>query len=202
MVRLAGFPIGDGNGANPNAVTNLTISDCTLTAPSILDITADFGTVVLNNVTMIPSSSAQAPGLAFVRSAPLYGKMTYAGSNLTLNNCTVSAGGGSNVAALILEYNSTIANLVFNGFVTQASELLHIMAGSIGQVVINSINSASIQAPVSPGGFSSIGSVSGSGVLATGWQFPNSVMANGVPYISANTGLPSIKVSGVVEPYS
>jgi hypothetical protein len=202
MVEVTAFQIGEGNGPNPNLVTNVTISDCTLTAPSILDVTADFGTVVLNNVTLIPSNFVSAPGLAFVRSAPLYGQIKYTGSNLTLNNCTVSAGGGSNVAALILEYNSTIANLVFNGFVTQASELLHIMAGSIGQVVINSINSASIQAPVSPGGFSSIGSVSGSGVLATGWQFPNSVMANGVPYISANTGLPSIKVSGVVEPYS
>jgi hypothetical protein len=26
-------------------------------------------------------------------------------------------------------------------------------------------------------------------------------MADGVPYISANSGLPSIKINGVVEPY-
>jgi hypothetical protein len=38
-------------------------------------------------------------------------------------------------------------------------------------------------------------------VLATGWQFPNAVMSNNVPYISANSGLPSIKINGVVEPY-
>jgi len=44
--------------------------------------------------------------------------------------------------------------------------------------------------------------VSGSGVLATGWKFPDEVMADGVPYISATNGLPSIKIGGVVEPYS
>jgi hypothetical protein len=44
--------------------------------------------------------------------------------------------------------------------------------------------------------------VSGAGVLATGWEFPDAVMANEVPYISANSGLPSIKVGGVVEPYT
>jgi len=51
-------------------------------------------------------------------------------------------------------------------------------------------------------GFSSIGSVSGNGVLATGWEFPDAVMVDGVPYISANSGLPSIKVGGVVETYT
>jgi hypothetical protein len=44
--------------------------------------------------------------------------------------------------------------------------------------------------------------VSGSGVLATNWEFPDSVMANDVPYISATSGLPSIKINGVVELYT
>jgi hypothetical protein len=79
--------------------------------------------------------------------------------------------------------------------------LLNIGSGSIGELVFNSLDSTNIVAPVSEGGFSSVGSVSGAGVLATGWEFPDAVMANGVPYISANSGLPSIKVNGVVEPY-
>jgi len=41
----------------------------------------------------------------------------------------------------------------------------------------------------------------GAGVLATGWEFPDALMANSVPYISATTDSPSIKVNGVVEPY-
>ena len=57
-------------------------------------------------------------------------------------------------------------------------------------------------APVETGEFANVGTVSGSGVLATGWRFPDAVMANGVPYISATSGKPSIKVGGVVEAYT
>ena len=80
-------------------------------------------------------------------------------------------------------------------------ELLDIGQGSIGQLVFGSVNSNNVVAPVSEGGFASVGSVSGAGVLATGWEFPDAVMADGVPYISASTGLPSIKINGVVQPY-
>ena len=127
--------------------------------------------------------------------------MTYVGSSLVLDHCTISRNGNTVSAALILENNSRIINLEFDGFAAGAQQLLDIESGSVGQLVINSLDSSHIHAPVSPGGFSSIGSVSGTGVLATGWEFPNAVMANGVPYISASTGEPSMKVGGVVEPY-
>jgi hypothetical protein len=80
-------------------------------------------------------------------------------------------------------------------------ELLNIGSASIGQLVLGSLHSNNIKAPVSSKAFSSVGRVSGVGVLATGWEFPDAVMANGVPYISAETGLPSIKINGVVELY-
>jgi len=115
---------------------------------------------------------------------------------------------GIEVAGLIIENDSTLDNLTFSGFGVQDGEsndpvpnLLTIGSGSIGELVLNSLDSTNILAPVSAGGFSSVGSVSGAGVLATGWEFPDAVMANGVPYISANSGVPSIKVNGVVEPY-
>jgi len=116
--------------------------------------------------------------------------------------------GNVDVAAVVLENGSTINLLKFNGFARQTSGsstlpgLLNIGSGFIGQLVINSLDSGNIKAPVTPGSFSSIGSVSGAGVLATGWKFPDLVMADGVPYLSANSGLPSIKVGGVVEPYT
>jgi hypothetical protein len=90
---------------------------------------------------------------------------------------------------------------VLDGSNVPVPNLLNIGWGSIGEVVLDSLDSNNILAPVSAGGFSSVGSVSGAGVLATGWEFPDAVMANGVPYISANSGVPSIKVNGVVEPY-
>jgi len=77
---------------------------------------------------------------------------------------------------------------------------MDIGSGSVGQFVIDSVNSTNVAQPASE--FSSVGSVSGGGVLATGWEFPDAVMVDGVPYISESSGLPSIKINGVVEPYT
>jgi hypothetical protein len=127
-----------------------------------------------------------------------------------LENCVIQRKGNYAVAALILESGSTINNIEFNGFSVQdapgnsyavAPELLKIVSGRVGQVVIDALDSTHIAAPLSPGGFSSVGSISGAGVLATGWKFPDSSMSNGTPYISANSGQTSIKVAGVVKYY-
>ncbi len=195
----AGFLIGESALSLPHALDGLTISNCSMHAPAVLDISANFGSIVLSNTTLIPAGLSQAPGYAFVRTSLLYNGFTYAGSNLTFNQCAIASSG--NAAALILQNNSRIANLIFNGFDAHAQDLLSVVSGTLGQLILNAVDGSNIQAPVSSGEFSNIGSVSGSGVLATGWEFPDTVMANGVPYISANSGLQSIKVGGVVEPY-
>jgi len=93
-----------------------------------------------------------------------------------------------------------IDKVAFNGFTAQNSPFLGaILSGSIGQLLLDAVDSSKIVAPIND--FASIGSVSGAGVLATGWEFPDAVMADGVPYISASTGLPSIKINGVVQRY-
>jgi hypothetical protein len=211
----AAFLIGLNDGSIPNSVASLTITDCNLTAPTVLGVAENFGTIMLRNVTLVPYQSGRvwvAPQAnhicAFLRPSPLYGGVTYVGSSLSFDNCRIYRNTDTKVAAVILENHSTIANLSFNGIGVQENEsnsplpeLLNIGWGSIGQLVLDSLDTTNIKAPVSPGGFSSIGSVSGTGVLATGWEFPDAVMTNEVPYISASTGLPSIKVGGVVEPY-
>jgi len=205
-----GFLIGQGSGNLQNSVASLTVSNCSLTAPAILDISTNFGNIALSNVTLVPPNSNQAPGSAFVRTSTIYNGLTYVGSTLSIANCVISRNANYLVAALILENGSSINNLEFNGFAVQdpagssfspAQDLLNIVSGSIGQLALDALNSTHMKDLVSAGGFSSIGSVSGAAVLATGWEFPDAVMANGVPYISASTGLPSIKVGGVVKPY-
>jgi hypothetical protein len=199
---LAGLAIGDGTGANPKSVTGVQVSDCTLTSPTVLDITANFGTIVLKNVTLTPTDKNFQPGIAFVRaSAHFYGPQRYIGERLIFENCAIAHDGGFDVAAIIMNYQSVIGNMVFNGFATNAKALLTIVSGSIGLLTINAIDVTHIKQPVDKGEFADIGAVDGTGVLATGWAFPNSVMANGVPYISAGSNTPSIKVNGVVEPY-
>ena len=210
-LQNSGFLIGTDGVSSPNSVTDVTISDCKLTAPTMIDIAANFGNVAFNNVTLIPLNFQQSPGFAFIRTSPLYKGMTYAGTNLSLNDCAISNQEDLPVAALILESGSSIANFSFNGFTVQngagtsfasAPELLKILSGSIGQLILNSLDSEHIGAPSSGSGFSSIGSVSGAGVLATAWKFPDVVMANNVPYISLNSGIPSIKIDGVVQAYT
>jgi hypothetical protein len=114
------------------------------------------------------------------------------------------------VPAIILLYGSTIENLAFNGFAIEDPagdsyaanpELLNLISGSVGQLTLDAVTSTHITAPVSSGGFSNISSVQGTGVLGTGWEFPDALMADGSPYISANTQQPSIRVAGVVKPY-
>ncbi len=200
----------------PNSVASLTVSNCKLGAPTILEIAENFGTITLQNVVFnaIESSESWAGApqwnevCSFLRPSPIYSAVTFVGSSLTFDNCSISRNPSVWAPASILANNSRIEYLAFNGFEVQDArdyvslpQLLDIAQGSIGQLVLNSVSSNNIVAPVSQGGFASVGIVSGAGVLATGWEFPDALMADGVPYISANTGLPSIKINGVVVPY-
>jgi len=211
----AAFLIGIADSL-PNSVASLTVSDCKLGAPTMLEVAENFGTITLRNVVFNAIQSSESWGGApqwnevcsFLRPSPIYGAVTFIGSSLTFDNCNFGRNLDIWAPASILAYNSKIENLTFNGFEVQGwpdsisfPELLDIGQGSIGQMVLNSVSSNNILAPVSTGGFDYVGSVSGAGVLATGWEFPDAVMADGVPYISASTGLPSIKINGVVMPY-
>jgi hypothetical protein len=210
----AAFLIGIVGNSDSNSIDHLSISDCNLTAPTILGMAENFGNITLKNVTLNPWTSKvawvapQSSRLcAFVRPSPLYGNIPFSGTRMSFEGCTIGHYGAS-VAAVILENSSVIENLIFDGFAvmqvgtsTPVPSLVDIGSGSIGQLVLNSVDSSQVTGPVSADGFASVSSVSGLGVLATGWAFPDAVMADGVPYISASTGLPSIKINGVVEPY-
>jgi hypothetical protein len=209
----AAFLIGLGSGSNPNSIASLTISDCSVTSLTVLAVAENFGAIVLSNVTFTPSQShvlwtppQASRSCAFLRPSPLYGTVSFVGSNLTLNNCKIQRNSNLETFFLILENLSKITNLSFNGFSVEQSGgspsmpvLLQLESGSIGQLLINSLSSNGIETPTD--NFSSISSVAGGGVLKTGWKFPDAVMADETPYISASNGLPSIKINGVVEPY-
>jgi glycosyl hydrolase family 28 len=211
----AAFLIGLSSGSLPQSVGSLSVSNCTLTSPTILGIAENFGTIELQNIVFVPSWSTgtwSAPQVnltpAFLRPSPAIGTLSFEGARLSFQNCTIQRSRNLSVAAVILENQSSIGNLEFNGFGVQDGGsysalrgLLNVEGGSVGELVLDSLDCTNIEAPVEPGGFSLVGTICGAGVLATGWEFPDSVMANNVPYISASTGRPSIKIDGVVEPY-
>ncbi len=211
------FLIGMTDGSLPNSVTALNISNCNLSAPAVLAVAENFGVIQLDNVVFTPSQAnvvwvGQDSNhiSAFLRPSPLYPGASFIGSSLTLTNCVIARNQNVQAAAVVLEDGSSIVNVEFDGFAVQdsgnysaISELLYPISSSIGNLIINSLNSNKIISPIQPQEFGNISTVSGSGtgVLSTNWEFPDSVMANEVPYISAATGMPSIKLNGVVEPY-
>ncbi len=86
----AAFLIGVGNGSSPNSVASLDVADCNLTAPTVLGVAENFGTIGLQNVTFTPSQSGivwtkpvSNRISAFLRPSPLYGGGTYIASSLT-----------------------------------------------------------------------------------------------------------------------
>lgn len=211
----AAFLIGLYTGSKPESIASLSVSDCTITAPTVLAMAENFGNILLKNVTFNPSQSGviwvqpQANDIcAFVRPSPLYGNIASIGSTLTFENCKISRAGDLTVAGVILENDSSIENLFFDGFAVEGTgsptpvpALVLIGSGAITGLTLKSVDSRNMASAVFSGGFSNIGSVSGAGLLGTGWEFPDAVMADDVPYISANSGLPSVKIDGVVELY-
>jgi len=190
-LQVPAFPIGLAPGSRPNSIDNLLISDCSLEAPAVLGVQENFGNITLRNVTFM--SSALLAGFL----APTGASIPFVGASLSFQNCRISGSGG---VAVSLGNGSRIDQVGFNGFTAQNSPFLGaIFWGSIGQLLLDAVDSNKIIAPTND--FASIGSVSGAGVLATGWQFPDAVMADSVPYISASTGLPSVKINGVVQRY-
>ena len=206
----AAFAIGEGSNSNPNSVEGLSVVNCKIIAPTVLELDASFGVASFSNVALTPLGHNQDVGYAFARTSSPYFPIAYSGASLVLENCVIQRNSDHAVTALILEDGSAIESIEFNGFSVQDApgnsygatpELLSIASGAITQVTIAAVDSALIKAPVSPGRFLNVGSFCGAGVLATGWQFPDSSMANETPYISASTHRPSIKLGGVVRPY-
>lgn len=189
-LREPAFVVGLAPGSRPNSIDHVIISDCNLAAPGVLGVAENFGSMIFRNVTFI------SPSLFARFLAPDGPYDPFVGESLTFENCKIAGSGGN---ALFLGNGSMIEKVEFSGFTAQNSPLLlELLLGSVGELILDAVDNR-ILAPTNT--FTSIGSVSGVGVLATGWQFPDAVMADGVPYISARTGRPSIKVNGVVQFY-
>jgi|SRR5579863_1856802 hypothetical protein len=151
----AAFLIGLSSGSIPDSLSTLTVSDCTLTAPTILALAENFGNVRLRNVAFTPSKSQavwNVPSIASAHSRgrlPLKGAGWSVGSSLMFENCQIVRDRDIEVAAIILENPSTMIGVTFDGFGLQGTgvfslipELLLMGSGAIGQLTLTSLNSA------------------------------------------------------------
>ena len=117
------FLIGLSAGSLPESVASLTVSDCKLTAPTILAMAENFGTVIIRRTTFTPLRSRvvwvppQANDFSgFMRPSPLCGYVPCFGSSLTFENCVVKRIGNTAVPAVVLANGSRIDLLAFRGF--------------------------------------------------------------------------------------
>jgi hypothetical protein len=174
-------------------------------------LTDSFGDVELVQETW----DAPVAAAAFV----LFDKTAITGSNLVLRGCKIYRNTRGSSLAFLLQCNSAAAGTVINRVELDGTDIvdqqgqtysqspyaIDMANMSITELVINSLDPTHFAALVNPTtGFTGIGKISGPGVLQSGYQIPDSVMANNTPYISAtspNAGKPCIKISGTVYPY-
>jgi hypothetical protein len=132
-------------------------------------------------------------------------------SALKFSNCSVqrSSAGGSQVTLIF--YSASVGVLTVNGFGIEDAlgytagavtpSLLNPGGGQIKRLNIVALDLTSYTALIGTFG-GTIGLIYGSGVRATGTEFPDVVMANATEYLSATTHKPSIKIEGVVKTYT
>jgi hypothetical protein len=201
--------MGEGLGTVPQSIDQVTSSNCTITAPSAAESASNFGSVTFNNLKFTPAGQVGA-GYAMVRSQFAWGPLMDVASAFTFNNCSIVRQRDQPVVALLVQSNTTIAVAEFNGFsvvdppgssFAPVPGLVNLDGGFVGQLGLDGVSSAHIADVVRGGDFKGLTSVAGSGVLGTGWKIPDALMADGSPYVSANSGQPSVKVNGVVKSY-
>ena len=126
----AAFLMRLANGSLPNSVASLAVSDCTLTAPTILAMAENFGTITLSNVCLSSRPKQKSSGfvpkqvkaLGFYEPSPTLWqrKNLGRGSSLTFENCTINRDRGLwKMPASILANNSRIEYQAFEGFGVQ-----------------------------------------------------------------------------------
>lgn len=209
-----GFILGVDPGSNPRSIDGLSITNCTVTAPMVIAVQENYGSIMLENITFFPvrnnvwTNFEPNHNCAVVRPSPTWTAYPVTGVSLSVENVTIRRQSNIPVNGVQLEQGQVIDSLTFNelavvdaGSYSPVPELITVNNSSIGQIVIDSLDTHNIGKLLSAGGFSCVLSVAGTGVLATGWEFPDRVMANDVPYISAATGMPSIRLNGIAVPY-
>jgi hypothetical protein len=203
VFRLGNMPKNDA----PDLIHSLSIANCVFSTETyFLQAVDNIGILKLSNVTWDSPTSAVYGFICLELSAI---------SELFVTACSIYRTPAGNAAPCLINSRdpagASIAKLVINGFCisnqtgsspSPVPYLIDMANLTISQLVIDALDSTNIAALVNPASaFKGIGTISGAGVLASGFQIPDSVMANGVPYISAtspNEGKPCIKIAGKV----
>lgn len=195
-----------GTGVGTVDISNSVIS---YTSPGVSTfvngIMSSMTKLTVSNVTAIGPTGNSNQGQIFCYNAA--GAATI--GEIEINNLTMAmtvAQHGAIVPLLNIETGCAVQKVTINGMqITNPSGSSYAansainINGTINELVINSLNPRYMTALMSGSGWSNVTRVSGSGLLAMGFTVPDAIVVNGVPYISATTGLASIKVGGTAN---
>ena len=207
VVENTPFMIGFQQHAPADTIHSLSINNCSLGASYWATLNESCGVLNFQANTW---DSPTIPG--FFLWIPLLVTL----SAVTLADCTIYRSTRGNAPASLLfaasaARGSVVHTLSLEGFAIEheagqdlppVTFLLDTSNVTIDHLYIGSLNPANITALVKPElNFRGINQISGPGVLATGFLLPDHVMADNTPYLSADSGKPSIKLQGKVKKF-
>jgi hypothetical protein len=202
VVENTPFMIGFQRSAPLDTIQFLQASNCALGASYWATLNESCGVLNFQNNTW---DSPTHPG--FFLWIPLAVTL----SSVILSNCHIyrssrGSAPASGLHAADAARGSVIRKLSIEGFAIENEAgqtfppipfLLDTSNVTIDELFIGSLDPANITALAH--NFKGINRISGPGVLATGFPIPDHVMADNTPFLSADTGNPSIKLQGKVR---
>jgi hypothetical protein len=166
------------------------VSNCTInsqfTACPILIEGEQNGNIHIDGLIISRNAFGNALQTAIIELAPCNVSATPADQiqRLFLSRITVDDTLGSSYSpiATLIQFDSPNGNIFYR-------------EPSIAKVVLGEVAPEHLTALCNT--YSQITTIAGTGLLGTGWQLPDAQVANNTLYVSATSGVPSIKVAGV-----
>lgn len=181
-----------------DAITDITFSNCRITAPLMVILQDNFGTLTFDNCDWI--GGTQANGFIAVATN------TITGSSLNVSNCRIvrntagSAGAGvinTTAGALTGVGSAIIKRMNVNGFqVVDAADTslgatpaLFIAASpsAFTHTQLDAVDPTQITALINSANTGVFGTVGGSSLSTTGWEIPDAIAALNTPYLSSTS---------------
>ncbi len=197
-VYAAGFQFGFQQAGGADAIADVTISNCVVEGTSIFACVNDnIGTLKITGCTVLSPPKPDA-----------FLQVHATVSSLTVSNCSIFRNPAGNAPAFLLSGSPAIERLTIDGFAIEsqagqsfpAIPALSTSSGHIRKLILNALDMTGVAAFTS--NWTAFTTIAGPGVMATGLEFPDDVISDGTPYLSANSRLPSIKIAGKVKTLS
>ncbi len=200
-----------GNGQSGSTavdwIRHVTLTNCRFSGGGFIDFMGDpCGDIELNDCTWISGNGSGTNNLVIFEAGTVI-------QNLVINGLQVYRETGQDIVLVGLSHSSTIRRLALQNIrvtgktgtsFSDIAALVDVPSGSsVPALRLDGIDMTGVAALVGSNGFGNITKISGDACAGSGFQIPDANMADGVVYLSSDdSGVPSIKVSGVAKRFT